>query len=111
VKTSWIIFIVFVYASIFYFGGVAEYNNLFTPAIASNFKALLTPTGTNFFVAGVMEIVNVWDFVLNLIKMIGLWNGTLWVGSWLYFYWFVCLPVAIAMVVTLVFVLRGVHNS
>jgi hypothetical protein len=111
VKTSWLIFMLLVYFAIFYFAGVAEYNNLFTPALASSVKSLGTPTGTNWIVAGIMQISAVWEWVKTLIQMLFLWNGTLWTGGWLYFYYFVCLPLTIGIIGTLVFILRGVHSS
>jgi hypothetical protein len=110
-KTSWIIFVVFAYLAIFYFGGIAEYNSLLNSQVVANVQSLAQPSGTNFFVAGVMQVALLWDYIRNFIQMIFLWNGTLWVGSWLYFYYFVCLPICIGVVMSIVFVLRGVHNS
>ena len=110
-KTSWIIFIILVYATIFYFAGVAEYNSLITPSFAANAQALGNLQGTDWLTQGVSEVVAAWDTIKNFIPMIFLWNGTLWVGSWLYFYYFVCLPICGGMGLSLLFILRGVHNS
>ena len=110
-KTSWIIFVVFAYIAIYYFANVAEYNPIWSPAVISNVQQLAQPTVTNWFIAGVMQIVLLGDYVVKFIQMVFLWNGTLWSGSWLYFYYFVCLPICTGVVMSIVFVLRGVHNS
>ena len=110
-KTSWIIFIVFAYLAIFYFAGVAEYSSLINSQVSQNLYTLGTPTGTNFLGTLTSQISAVWDYMVVFIKMIFLWNGTLWVGSWLWFYYFVCLPICIGVVMSIVFILRGVHNS
>ena len=110
-KTSWLIFMIFAYIAIFYFAGVAEYANLMNATTVANIQALAQPTGTNWLLQGISQISAAWDFFVNLIKMLFLWNGTLWVGSWLWFYYFVCLPLCAGIVLSLVFILRGVHSS
>ena len=110
-KTSWIIFIVFAYLGIRYFAGVAEYSSLMNSQISQQLYNLGTPTGLNFLGVSASQISAVWDYIVVFIQMIFLWNGTLWVGSWLYFYYFVCIPVCIGVVMSIVFILRGVHNS
>ena len=110
-KTSWLIFMIFTYIAIFYFAGVAEYANLMNALTMHNLQALAQPTGTNWFLQGVSQINALWDFFVNLIKMLFLWNGTLWTGYWYYFYLFFCLPLCVGIVISLVFILRGVHSS
>jgi len=110
-KTSFIIFIVFTYLSIFYFAGVAEYSAPINSTVVGNLQSLGQPVGTNFGVGLTSMIVLVWDWMKTLIQMIFLWNGTLWVGNWLYFYYYVCLPVCIGVVASIVMVMRGVHAS
>jgi hypothetical protein len=100
-----------VYISIFYFSGIAEQQNNVTPVVASNLYTLGTPSGTNFFGNIVSNVVAVWNYMLVFIKMVFLWNGTLWQGNWLWFYYVICLPVVIGMVFSIVTILRGVHDS
>jgi hypothetical protein len=102
---------VFGYIAIHYFAGVAEYSNLMNAQTVASIQALAQPTGTNWILQGVSQISAAWDFFSNFIKMLLLWNGTLWVGSWLWFYYFVCLPICAGVVISIVFVLRGVHSS
>ena len=110
-KTSWIIFIVTAYVAIFYFAGVAEYANQMNAALATRFYNLGTPEGTNWVLQGVSQIVKVWDYIKVVIQMVFLWNGTLWTGYWLYFYYFVCVPICLGFVASVLFILRGVHSS
>jgi hypothetical protein len=110
-KTSWIIFIAMIYAAIFYFSGVAEYTNNLDSSVMLRMQNLGQPTGTNFGVGLTSQIVLVWDYMVNFIKMVFLWNPTLWSGSWYYFYVFVCLPVCIGVVFSIVTIMRGVHSD
>ena len=110
-KTSWIIFIIFSYLAIFYFASVPEYTNLINAAQIAHLQTLAQPTGTNWLLQGVSQIEAMWSFFTVLIQMIFLWNGTLWAGAWYYFYLFVCLPICVGVVMSLVFILRGVHSS
>lgn len=110
-KTAWLIFMVFAYIAIFYFAGVAEYKNLMDAQTVANIQALTQPSGTNWLIQGLSQLNAAWDFFVNFIKMVLLWNGTLWVGSWLWFYYCVCLPICAGIVISLAFILRGVHAS
>ena len=110
-KTSWIIFIVLVYIAIFYFAGVAEYANQMNATTVASLQSLGQPEGTNWVLQGVSQIVRVWDYIKVFIQMLFLWNGTLWTGYWLYFYFAVCLPICIGVVMSILFILRGVHSS
>lgn len=110
-KTSWIIFIILVYIAIFYFAGVAEYANQMNAATVAHIQSLGQPEGTNWVLQGVSQINKVWDYMMVFIQMVFLWNGTLWTGVWLYFYFVVCLPICIGVVMSIVFILRGVHSS
>jgi hypothetical protein len=111
VKTSWIIFIAFAYIAIYYFAGVAEYANLMNAQTVANLQALGQPHGSNWLLQAVAQITEVWTYIKIFIQMVFLWNGTLWSGSWLWFYYAVCLPICIGVVMSIVFILRGVHSS
>jgi hypothetical protein len=111
VKTSWIIFIIFAYIAIFYFAGVAEYASLMDSKYIAGLQALGQPHGSNWLLQAVAQIDEIWTYIKSFIQMVFLWNGTLWSGSWYYFYLFVCLPVCIGVVMSIVFILRGVHSS
>ena len=110
-KTSWIIFIIFAYIGIFYFAGVAEYANLMNATQVAHLQSLAQPEGTNWVLQAVSQITKVWNSMMVFIQMVFLWNGTLWTGAWLWFYYFVCLPICIGVVMSIVFILRGVHSS
>ena len=110
-KTSWIIFIAFAYIAIFYFAGVAEYANQMNATTVASLQSLGTPEGTNWVLQQVAQISRVWTYLTIWFQMIFLWNPTVWSGSWYYFYLFVCLPICIGMGMSIVFMLRGVHNS
>lgn len=81
--------------------------------------ALTHPSGTDVTVLSSIPIIGqaaslitmVWSYILNLIELIFLWFPSIWNGTWLWVYYFVCLPVAIGFVVSIVFILRGVHNA
>ena len=100
-----------VYIAIQYFSSVAEYANNVNGTVAAQIQTLQTPTGTNFFSALASGIKFVWDYLTVVIKWIFLWNPTLWSGNWLWFYYFVCMPICISLIISIVFILRGVHNS
>jgi hypothetical protein len=114
-KTSWIIFIVLTYAAIWWFAGIMQQSNLLNPTSTGgvNIQALGQPSATNFggIAAVVSQVVNVWNYLVGFIKMVFLYNPTVWSGYWIYFYYFICLPICIGMVMSIVFILRGVHNN
>lgn len=44
-------------------------------------------------------------------QAIFLWCPTLWSGYLLWVYWFICFPVAVGFVLSLAFIIRGVHSA
>jgi hypothetical protein len=113
VKTSWVIFVVIAYIAIFYFAGIMEQTNLITSTSTGqvNLQAMGQPTGTNFGVGLTSQIVLVWNYMVNLIYMVFLWNPTVWSGNWIWFYYIVCLPICIGVVFSIVTIMRGSHSS
>ena len=108
-KTSWIIFIVMAYLGILYFAGIMELSNLIDTQVKEDMMALGQPTGTDFNLISL--VVQVWAYLKVIIPMMFLWNPTIWSGYWIWFYWIVCFPIVIGMVVSIVMVMRGVGTS
>ena len=118
-KTSWIIAIVMLWVVFFIFGSIAEQQNTFGSSQVSQGQSLMQPVGTDITglnsipVIGqaISLITNVWSYLVTFIQMVFLWFPDLWAGSWLWFYFILPFPVSVGLVISIVFILRGVHNA
>jgi hypothetical protein len=79
-----------------------------------NQTALLAPTiqeSTNVFTAAWAIITGVAPYLRLLLQIVFLWCPTVFVGDMLWLYWFVCFPISVGFVASLVFIARGVHSA
>jgi hypothetical protein len=76
---------------------------------------LEAPNGTdlnqNALEATVSFVTDVWTWFKTIIQICTLWYPSVWQGDAIYFYWFLCIPCTIGMVLSFVTILRGVHSS
>ncbi len=121
-KTSWMIGCIMAYLLIFAAEMVATGGTVFNATTASgisnvaavNQTGLMAPTiqeSTNVFTAAWAVIAGVAAYLRLILQMLALWSPTIFVGDYLWFYWFICFPVAAGMVVSIVFIVRGVHSA
>ena len=109
-KSSWIAGIVFFYIGLLVLSLIAEQNVSMKGSDVNVIQQLITPSGTDFsnpVVATVSLITDVWQYFRLLIQVIFLWFPDLWVGSWLWFYYIVCVPITVMMIATFITILRG----
>jgi hypothetical protein len=98
---------------------VIEGTNMFGTAEVQTITSMMQPAGTDvsslqgpFSISGFYSLVtNVWEYIKIVIQAIFLYFPDLWTGNWIWFYFVVCLPISIAMIVSLVMVLRGTASS
>jgi hypothetical protein len=117
--TKWIIGLITIYFAILLCTTIANNANQFTSAEVARIQHLMQPIGTditsitstNIIGQGVSMITNVWSYVVVFLESLFLWSPSLWTGSWLWFYYFFCIPLCISIAMTVVFALRGVHSS
>jgi hypothetical protein len=110
-KTSWIVFTVMMWITITYFASVVEQVNLLSVSALGNAQTLIQPTGTDFGLGLTSLITNVWTYMKVFISFIFLWYPSIWTGNWVWVYYFVFLDIAVAIVFSLVTILRGVHSG
>jgi len=118
-KTSWIIGIVSLWFVLWILSSIAAQANLITSTQVGQVQTLAQPTGTDVSTFGGSTtigqayslITNVWAYIFGFLQMLFLWFPTLWVGTWLWFYYVVCLPISIALIISIVFIFRGVHSA
>ena len=88
-----------------------------TNALAANQSTIISPSMVN--VAGPLSdlytiIRNVGSFFSTLLGFAGifvLWQPTVFSGYMMWVWWFICLPIDLMMVFSIVSILRGVHSS
>jgi hypothetical protein len=95
--------------TILFFAGIMEMNNLIDTAQVANMQSLGEPTGTDYSL--VSFVTTVWSYMKVFIPMIFLYNATVWSGYWIWFYFFVCLPICVGMVFSIVTIMRGSSNA
>lgn len=120
-KTSWIIAIVMAYLLIFALevfvtGGLtfASTSSGVDNIASSNQSALSTPDiaeSSNVFTAAWAVVKGVASYLKILIGMLFLWMPTVFTGYLVWFWWFVCFPVDVGMVFSIVSIVRGVHSA
>jgi hypothetical protein len=96
--------------AILFFAGIMQMDNLLANAkTVSDMQSLGQPTGTDFNL--VSFVTTVWSYMKVFIPMIFLYNATVWSGYWIWFYFFVCLPICVGMVFSIVTIMRGSSSS
>jgi hypothetical protein len=102
---------------LFALAGIVEQSN--APQSGSSSFNLLTslfqPTMQNssggFIGSAVAFVVNAAGFFLSVIKMIFLWFPSVWAGDYIWFWYLLCVPVGIGIVVSIVIIARGSSSS
>ena len=118
-KTSWFIGLISLWFVMMILSGIAEQSNLVTSTVVESVQGLVQPEGTDVgsistgagTSAAYSIVTSVFSYLGPFFQMVFLWHPTLWTGSWFYFYLVFCLPIAVAMVISIVFVFRGVNSG
>lgn len=116
-KTSWTIGLVFFYIALLLLTSVVNQASQFTVTEVARLQGFMQPTGTDVassstsIPAALNMITNVWTYIVVYIEMIFLWSPTLWSGTWIWMYYFICLPVCIGNIISIVYIMRGVANG
>jgi hypothetical protein len=82
--------------------------------VAQNTSSLAFPQlaeSTNVFTAAWAVIVGVASYIALFFQIIFLWCPTVFSSYGMWFWWYICLPVDIGMVLSIIFIVRGVHSS
>jgi len=111
-KTSWFIGLLTLWGIFTVISGIIEMNTL-GEAEVGVFQALMQPEIPEFTnpIGAVFAFVNVaWDYLQNLWSV--LWfDYAFFQGQWLYVKYIIFLPISISLVISLVFILRGVGSD
>lgn len=121
-KTSWIIGVMMAYLVIFavemFLTGGTSFGATTSSGIVNtataNQSTLMFPElqeSTNIFTAAWATLTGLGVYLKLVLQMLVLWSPTLFTGNLLWFWWFVCFPVDVGMVIGLIFVVRGVHSA
>lgn len=111
-KTSWFIGILVMFGVFTIISGVIEATTLGEDEVGL-FKTLMTPpvidsTHPLGVVFSVMSVA--WDYLKNLFDI--LWfNYAFFQGQWLIIKYIFFLPISVAIIISLIFVLRGVGSN
>ncbi len=113
-RMSWLMGITMAYLFILAWEMLMTGGNTLGTSVNETMTAVVSPTITNF--AGSTSnfasmITNAGSIFLKIMSIVFLYAPTVWSGDSIWVWYFVCLPVAITMIATLVFVARGVHST
>ncbi len=111
-KTSWIVFLLFAFVAITYISGVVELQTLGADKVAV-IQGLMSPSIPEYNnpVGAVFTWVNIGWSYLQLFFYV-LWFGfpTLFTGTWGMLQFLVFFPISIAIIFSIIIVMRGVPN-
>lgn len=114
-KMSFIIGWAALFVSLLFFDTIVQQSSGIGSEQFAYAGTLLKPDITNMTAPGVGQLISlvtqVGQYLVTFILMLGLWFPSIWVGNWLWFYWFFCFPVTMGFIVSIVFMLRGVGSS
>ena len=111
-KQSWIIGTVMLWMTIFtselmatggtILSGITGFNSIASPAFVNSSNAISNAATI---------LVNIGSFFVALVKAFFLYSPTVFAGTWLWFWEFVCFPISISFIVVIATILRGVHST
>ena len=109
-KTSWIIGIFMFYLILAALAVMIEQTTTMNSTVLGSIASLLRPTVTN--VAGetigfISFVTNIGSYIMAFIRALFLFFPSVWTG-YLYWFWlFVCVPISVGMILSIVIILRG----
>jgi len=109
-KSSWIAGVFMFYLLIFGVELIVTEGNVFSNVITSGAGTLSQPSfavSSNIFsqVWAVLSIIG--DYISMFIQAVFLYNASVFSGYMVWFYWFICFPVACATIYGVVQLIRG----
>ncbi len=113
-KTSWIIGVFMFYMLIVGIAMMVASTNTPDSDVMSIIDTLIRPSIVNqagsasAFVSFVRDIGT---YFMAFLGALFLYFPSVWQGHLIWFYYFVCIPVSVGMVLSIVTILRGVHAS
>jgi hypothetical protein len=118
-KTSWIIGTVSLWFALMLIASVVEATNKVTTTEITQVQNLMQPTGTDVTVLNSLPVIggfaslitNVWSYLIGFLQMVFFWSPTLWTGNWLWIYLIFVMGIGVGIVMSVVFILRGVHSA
>jgi hypothetical protein len=108
--SKWVVGIVMFYVGLLFLSLVAEQSSSATSADTNLFNGLLQPIATDYSnpaVAIQSLWTDAWQYVKIFFNIVFLWFPDLWVGNWIWFYFFVCFPITVMMIFSIMSMLRG----
>lgn len=111
-KQSWIIGTIMLWLLIFTGEMMATGGTAF--AQASTLNAVASPAFVNQagVVSAATSVMNaIGNFFKSLVQIVFLWSPTVFAGNFIWFWEYICLPIAISFIVVIATVIRGVHAS
>ncbi len=113
-KTSWIIGVVLFWIALFVGASIIKQASSFgseQTSLLSSFFQLQMVNSSNV-VSNITTIIsNVGAIMLGFIKLIFLYDPTVWSGSYVWIWMFMCVPVGVGIAISIVFIMRGVGSK
>lgn len=113
-KTSWIIGIVTLYLIIFAVEMMVTKGTAFSSGVNGQLNSMMGISMANYSnsnTAFVSLIINAGTYIMTFINVVFLWSPTVFAGYGIWFWQFICLPVSIGTVISMVQVIRGVRSG
>lgn len=112
-KTSWLIGVMMLYMLILGCEMLASGGTSLSSNFTSSAGPLLQPSFTSSSTVAAQTwavLTDIVGYAKALVSAILLWSPTVFTGYLLWFYWFICFPVACAMIFTIISVIRGIGS-
>jgi hypothetical protein len=109
-KTSWLMGVVIIYMGLWVYEMMLTGGTSLTNIITTNAGVLLqhqVVSSSNIALQALTGLMNIGAYIVAVIQVIFLWCPTVWTGYMLWFYWFICFPIACATVYAIVTLIRG----
>lgn len=110
-KTSWIIGVVMWWIVGYICASIIQANNAFGSTQTSLIKALFTPAISDSSNALITVFANIGTYIKGFFQLLFLYFPSVWVGQWVWIWFIFAVPIAIGIIMTIVFIMRGVSNG
>jgi hypothetical protein len=109
-RTGWIIGVMMFYLVILGLELMATGGTIFSNAVTNAAGTLLQPeiaSSSNIVTQAWSVLANIGAYASAIVSVVLLWSPTVFAGYMIWFYWFICFPVACAMIYGVVTLIRG----
>jgi hypothetical protein len=110
-KTSWVIGLIMLWLLIFTSEMMVTGASVFNPTDLNAVNNVTIQNGSNIVSTAWTVFTNLGTYAKGILKVILLYEPSVFAGNYIWFWYLVCLPIDIGILFSIVSVFRGVHAS